>query len=110
MNDDPTLACEYVTIEVGVGDRWTLVGSVADVEPPASFAANGVTYIAGWIGDDGPSLWESPGCGFSNSAVREITTIGLQRIADLRAGQATIRLSRPGGPLLRTRFQVRRQP
>jgi hypothetical protein len=93
---------EHVTVEVAdQSSQWVPVGSVSEVEPPASFTSetgdgSRVLYVAGWVNNDGPGVWRSAsGFDHANDVVREVVTTELQLVHDLRECPAELSLHRP---------------
>lgn len=83
---------EYVAVEHEVQGDWVAAGSVSVDEPAGSVTSEPPdgerqVYLFGWLGDRGPAVWRSRG-GFdrASAAVREISSLGLDLLADLTAG------------------------
>lgn len=82
---------QCVVIEMQVAGGWKSLGRVSEVEPAGSFSNDEPEgrqiYIFGWHNNEGPAVWKSTGgADLTNEVIREITTFGLQKIADLRQG------------------------
>jgi hypothetical protein len=89
---------------------WRSLGSVAEVEPPGSISSNDPTgrqvYLFGWY-DNGVGVWRSHG-GFDaeTPVVREITTTGFDRLADLTEGPYEMDWFVPNYGRQRARFRL----
>lgn len=70
---------------------WVSIGSVCENEPPGSITskppyAPREVFVFGWY-EGGPGVWRSiGGVDVETAAVREITSVGFELLADLRAG------------------------
>jgi hypothetical protein len=78
---------DEVLMEAQTAQGWTRIGSVSEVEPPGSLSHTGPggrqVLMFGFY-DGAAGVWESQlGFDVENSAVREITTLGLERLSDL---------------------------
>lgn len=80
---------------------WKRLGSQCENEPPGSFSNNEPSgrqvYVFGWHEDDGPAVWHSEsGFDIENSAVRDIHSLSLKKIADLANGPFEMNWHRSG--------------
>jgi hypothetical protein len=99
-----------VVLEIHVEGQWKRVGSVAEFLPGGSISSEEPdgrqVYIFGWVAGDGPAVWRSTG-GFDveNPAIREISSVGLDRLADLHQGPFELQWWRHGKAIA-VRFRV----
>lgn len=102
-----------VVVEVLRGGEWVRVGT----HPPGdsgSVSSPGPEgrqlYVFGWVpGFDGPGLWRSTaGVDTELGMLRNVTTLGLEQLADLGAGPCELKMFRPNGEMtMRFRLATR---
>ncbi len=76
-----------VVLEVKTTEGWEVVGGVSEVEPPGSFTSRSgdarEVYMFGFY-EGGPGVWLSVGgWDTNNDAVREVHSLGWDRVSDL---------------------------
>lgn len=92
---------KHVAIEMQRNGSWSRLGAVSEVEPPASISndePNGrQIYMFGWYEGDGPCVWRSTGgADLANDVTREITTMGLEKLADVARSPYEMKFWRNG--------------
>jgi hypothetical protein len=87
----PSVKRPEVVLEFDAPEGWRRLGSVSDAEPPGSISSDGPprqVYLFGWL-DGSPGVWRSvAGIDVETPAIREVSTLGLERLADLSDGDA----------------------
>jgi hypothetical protein len=97
-----------VVMEVRGRDDWVRVGSVSDVDPLGSISderpSGRQVVMFGWH-EGRPGVWLSTGgVDLANVAVREVHTLGLERLSDLSEPLVMDRHYR--GRRVKVRFRV----
>ena len=90
---------------------WRLTGTLLRSQATGSISsedpAGRQVYLFGWVGGAGPAIWRSVGgLDEANRVARAITTLGVEKIADLSDGPHELDWWRNGRPF-RLRFSAR---
>ncbi len=94
----------HVLLEMKIDDIWTQIGSISEIEPSGSISNEEddgrQVYMFGWHEGDGPCVWRSlGGSDLANDVIREISTLGLEKLADLKEGPYEMDFYRAAGSM-----------